>query len=366
MNEAKSVQSTIDKDNKINTVIARCSCCGGGMVFSPKHQALKCGHCDTVVDIKTSCDVMELALRNAFNSSEQWGNEEVVYRCENCGAEVVTTTMTHATSCPYCNTSHIVKSEELAGLKPNAVYPFKLTDEQAVESAILWAKKKFFAPRKFKKNLRVENVCGVYQPCFTFDSQTVSYYNGRIGKRHTRTVGSGKNRRTETYIVWRNISGTFTRSFDDVMVNTTSTYSQKTLDKLLPFDIDTLVDFEQKLLTGYVAKRHEKDLPTSWNDAKSIMDNVLQREILGQYSYDVVSYLNVDTTHSSVTYKYVMLPVYVLNYTYKNKVYSVYVNGNTGKVTGTTPVSALKVAAVVLLGIAVIGGIAYLMLTNGN
>ena len=366
MTKENGESQTFETNNKINTVTARCSNCGGGMAFSPTHQALKCEHCDTIVDIATSKDVMELAIENAFTSLEQWQSDEKVYRCESCGAEVIVTGKTHATTCPYCNAPHVVKTEDLAGLKPNAIYPFLLTEEQALDVATKWVKKKFFAPRKFKKNLRVENVKGVYQPCFTFDSQTISYYSGRVGKRHTRVVGSGKNRRTETYIVWRNISGTFTRSFDDIVVNTTSTYTQKTLDNLLPYDTNTLVNFEQKLLTGYMAKRHEKDLPTSWSDAKNIMDEVLRKEILGQYSYDVVSYLNVDTTHSSVTYKYVLLPVYILNYNYRGKNYSIYVNGNTGKVTGKTPVSALKVALTVLLGIIIIGGIAYLIYANGN
>ncbi len=366
MIEENGARETFEVDNKINTITAKCSNCGGSMAFSPTHQALKCEHCDTIVDIVTSKDVMELAIENAFNSSEQWGKEESVYRCESCGAEVIINNKTHATTCPYCDASHIVKSDDLVGLKPNAVYPFLLTEQQAVDVATVWAKKIFFAPRKFKKNLRAENIKGVYQPCFTFDSQTISYYKGRIGKRYTRVVGSGKNRRTETYIVWRNISGTYTRAFDDIMVNTTMTYTQKTLENLMPYDINTLVNFEQKLLTGYIAKRHEKDLPTSWCDAKSIMDGVLRKEILGQYSYDVVSDLNVDTTHSSVTYKYVLLPVYILNYKYRGKTYSLYVNGNTGMVTGKTPVSPLKIALTVLLGAIVVGGLAYLIYTYGN
>ncbi len=366
MSEDKGVNGTFQKENKINTITAKCTSCGGNMSFSPKHQALRCEHCESIVDVQTSKDVIELALIDAFAHAEQWSQEESLYRCENCGAEVVVTSKTHATTCPYCETPHVVKCEDLLGLKPNAVYPFVLTQEQAVENALLWAKKKFFAPRKFKKYLRAENVRGVYQPCFTFDSVTVSNYVGRIGKRYTRTVGSGKNRRTETYIVWRNISGTFTRSFDDIMVNTTSTYSQKTLENLMPYDINTLVEFEQKLLTGYVAKRHEKDLPTSWGDAKNIMDSILRKEILGRYSYDVVSYLNVSTTHSSVTYKYVMLPVYIINYTYRKKTYSLYVNGNTGKVTGKTPISPLKVALCVVAGVVVVGGLLYLIYNYGG
>ena len=366
MSEEKGAQATFDEYNKTNTITARCSNCGGSMVFSPTYQALKCEHCDTIVDIETSKDVMEIALEKAFANFNQWDKEQKVYRCESCGAQVIINSKTHATTCPYCNAPHVVKTEELIGLKPNAVYPFLLTEQQAVDNAFVWAKKKLFAPRRFKKNLRAENVKGVYEPCFTFDSQSISYYSGRIGKRRTRVVGSGKNRRTETYIVWRNISGTFTRGFDDITINTTSTYTQKTLEKLLPYDANTLVNFEQKLLTGYIAKRHEKDLQTCWNDAKNLMDNVLRNEILGQYSYDVVSYLNVDTTHCSVTYKYVLLPVYIINYNYRGKNYSVYVNGNTGKVTGKTPISPLKVAMTVLLGALAVCGIVYFIYTYLN
>ena len=109
-----------------------------------------------------------------------------------------------------------------------------------------------------------------------------------------------------------------------------------------------------------MAKRSDRTVESCWDDAKSLIDGSIRRGILSIYVYDVVSYLNVSTTHQDVTYKYVLLPVYLLNYRYGKKLYSVHINGNTGKVAGKSPVSPLRVLVAVLLGIALVGLIGFL------
>ena len=70
--------------------------------------------------------------------------------------------------------------------------------------------------------------------------------------------------------------------------------------------------------------------------------------------------MNVSTIHEGVTYKYVMLPIYVGNFNYRKKLYNFYVNGETGKVVGKTPKSPLRILFAVLCGLAVIVGVALL------
>lgn len=352
-------------DNQKDTVTSKCDGCGANMVFDPEAQMLKCPHCGSVKDFEKSEKVEEIDILKAFGEGESWKSENSVYRCENCGAVVVLASGQTATMCPYCETSHVVKSDETAGLKPNAVYPFTVTQNSALEFSKKWAKSKLFAPRKFKKNLSAENFRGVYQPSFTFDSQTSSVYHGRIGKRHTRTVGSGKNRRTQTYIVWRNISGVYDEFFNDVLINGDGDYSQKTLDKISPYDYSTIKVYDDEYLTGFMAKRSNRAVESCWNDAKVKIDGAIKRGILSRYFYDVVDYLNVSTTHSKVTYKYVLLPVYLLNYKYGKKLYSVHINGNTGKVAGKSPVSLLRVLIATVLGIALVGLLGFLLYNYG-
>ena len=350
----------VEEQSTAETVYTKCQNCGSNMVFDPETQTLKCEHCGFFSDFEKSSAVKELEIEEAFKCAENWDDEADSYRCDNCGAVVVLPRGETATICPYCSTSHILKSEELVGLKPNVVYPFTITKEQGVEQAKKWARKQIFAPRKFKKSLTAENIRSIYEPCFTFDSKTFSTYHGRVGNRRTRTVGSGKNRRTETYIVWRNVSGTYSSCFDDVMINAGTTYSQKTLDKLLPFNYDTIKVYEKKFLTGYVARRYDKPIEDAWLDAKSVMDASIRKDIIARQHCDVVSYLDVSTTHEAVTYKYALLPVHLLHFRYKKKDYAVCVNGNTGKSTGKTPVSALRVLGAIVLGLAVVAGLFYL------
>ena len=357
------------KDNVIKTEtkteVFKCKGCGNNLEFDPNSQMLKCFHCGRVEDFSKSSNVEELDVLSAFNSTEEWGDEATAYRCENCCAVVVLNKGQTATRCPYCNTSHVVLTDEIKGLKPNSVYPFTVDKKVAIEKSKAWAKSRFFAPRKFKKNLNEENFTGVYQPAFTFDSNTYSTYVGRIGNRHTRTVGSGKNKRVETYIVWRSISGTHENFFDDVLINADDSYSQKTLDKISPYDYSTIKVYDTEYLSGFMAKRSNREIEDCWVDAKRVIGGKIRRQILSKYSYDVVDYLNVNTTHENVTYKYALLPIYLLNYKYGKKLYSVHVNGNTGKVAGKTPISWLKVLLTSLLGVLVGALLFYLIYSNG-
>lgn len=364
--ENKQLNENGEYEVKVGTEHLKCSACGGNMVFDPDKQMLFCEHCGTTQIIDGQSHAVELDLNGAFFSDSKWESDQsLVFTCDNCGAKVVLNKNETAKECPFCGTGHVQETEALSGIKPNAVIPFKLGLEKAIEITKNWARKKFFAPRNFKKNLKTENVKGVYTPCFTFDSKTSSTYVGRIGKTHTRVVGSGKNRRTETYTVWRNISGTYFHNFNDILVSAGEKVDQGKLEKMSPFDTENSKTYEESFLLGFMAYHYDKEVTDMWAQAKGKMDVVLRKLILSQYSYDKVSYLNVSTCHEGVTYKYVMLPVYVGNFNYRSKLFNFYVNGETGKVIGKTPKSPWKILITVLLSMAVVAGsIALFFLLN--
>lgn len=337
----------------------KCSSCGSNMKFDPNSQCLYCEHCDNKIDFAKNVKAEEIDIRTSLSSSVKWSAEDtVVFSCDNCGAKVVLQKSETAKSCPFCGTAHVRQSDELAGLKPNALIPFTFDSDKALEYSKSWARKRLYAPRDFKKKLNADNIKGVYAPCFTFDSQTISYYHGRIGTTHTRTVGSGKNRRVEHYTVWRTISGTFCRDYDDLLITAGSKFSQKELDKISPYRTNESTVYEENYLLGFMAYHYDSELIDCWNDAKNIIDRNIRSGILSQYVYDKVAYLNVSTTHNNVTYKYVMLPVYVGNFKYRKKLYNFFVNGSTGKVNGKTPKSIWKILATIFGVMAAFIGVA--------
>lgn len=351
---------------KVDTESVKCPGCGANMIFDADFQMLYCPHCGSKKELGTSKTASEKDIMTGLAADSCWkAGETVVFRCDNCGAKVVLSKGETAKTCPFCGTAHVQKTEELAGLKPDAVLPFAFGHESALKYSKAWAKKRFFAPRKFKNNLSPENVNGVYTPCFTFDSHTYSAYYGRIGKHHTRVVGSGKNRRTETYTVWRNISGNYSDFFDDITITAGDKCGQKELDSLAPYDTNSGKEYKEQYLLGFMAYHYDHELSECWQTAKNRMDKILRQRILDQYSYDEVDYLNVSTKHENVTYKYVMLPVYVGNFTFRSKLYNFFVNGTTGKTYGKYPKSGFKIGGLILFGAAVIGIIAYFLLKGG-
>jgi hypothetical protein len=63
---------------------------------------------------------------------------------------------------------------------------------------------------------------------------------------------------------------------------------------------------------------------------------------------------------SEITFKHVLLPVWMAAYRYKGKSYRFVVNGQTGRVQGERPWSAVKIAIAVIIGLALAAGAAYL------
>ena len=341
------------------SVFIKCDGCGSNMVFDPLSQTLKCEYCGNKHEFQKDANVKELEIEQAFLADQSWNSETRAYRCENCGASFVMGSDDVAVACPYCSTSHIVQTEDLTGIKPGAVYPFLIDKSKAVEASKKWARGRIFAPASYKKNLKEENVHGVYMPCFTFDSQTYSVYDGRIGKRKTRTVRRDGKTYTETYIDWRRVSGTYEMFFDDILISA-GDIEQSSLNKIGDCARETLCVYEKKFLAGFTASHYTRDIKECWNHAKKEMDQRLRTAILNMYFCDVVDYLNVSTKHRDVTYKYVLLPFYRLNYTFKKKIYPVLVNGNSSRVTGKAPVSPFRVAIAVLLGISLLALFLYL------
>ncbi|USP69036.1 hypothetical protein LCN94_00725 [Ruminococcus sp. FMB-CY1] len=57
-----------------------------------------------------------------------------VFHCDSCGAEVVTTSSTAATTCFYCHNPVVLKGRLSGDFRPDRIIPFKLSREQAVSA----------------------------------------------------------------------------------------------------------------------------------------------------------------------------------------------------------------------------------------
>lgn len=360
-------QTTLGEIEKeqVETTLFKCPSCGNNLEFNPTLHKLVCPYCKTEKEI----DDVEVADENNFNEDvilqSDVNNDVEIYRCANCGALSEKRKDGIAFECPYCKKTNVVLEEDIKGIKPTGVIPFAVGMEKTGEIAKDWIKSKLYAPSKIKKTRFDSFFKGIYTPCWTFDSDTFSVYDGRVGNYYTVTVGSGKNRRTETRIRWRNVSGSVSRFFDDIKIQAGSTVEEKSMEKISKYNTNKAVKYENKFLAGFTAVHYSKGIKQAWNEAKEEIHDVTDQEIRQRCNADVVDYINIKTSYSNSKYKYILLPVWIGTYYFSSKPYSMIVNGVNGEIWGKYPKSPLKILLTVILGLSLVALIAF-FLWNGN
>ena len=97
-----------------------------------------------------------------------------------------------------------------------------------------------------------------------------------------------------------------------------------------------------------------------------MMENI-KREILSRYHYDRVVSFDMSTAYTNQKYMYYLVPVYKCDYKFKEKTYTTFMNGQTGKVGGGVPRSGVKIFFFVLMWVLIIAGIIVIsILTQGD
>lgn len=346
------------------TEVSNCSSCGGNTMFEPASGTLKCPFCGSEKEIeKSRKNTIEHDFLHALEKEDHsWDNEKRVFKCKNCGAETLLDTDKVADFCSFCGSSHIAITDNHAGIKPALVLPFQITKEEAVKKFKAWMKKRYFAPSKLIQTYKLDHLAGAYIPYWTFDSQTDSSFIVQIGTYYYVTVTctvveDGKPRQvTEQVrkIRWHTEHGRYSKFFDDVLVKASRNAASGLIDKVEPFHLNGLVDYKMEYLSGFLAEKYSIPLKDGWNDAKAVIDDGITNGIYEQVYGDVVNIVSVSTDYDNITYKHILLPLWISSFQFNNKVYRFLVNGQTGKVSGKSPVSAVKVSLVAGLAIAII------------
>ena len=270
-----------------------------------------------------------------------------------------------AKECPFCATPVVADTGTHRQIKPAALVPFSLTEDQAHTNMVKWLKGLWFAPNALKDYARHgRKMAGTYVPHWTFDAATRSTYRGMRGDDYwvTRTV-NGKTQR-EKRTRWRPASGRVARDFDDVLVLASRSLPKAHTDALQPWDLSALAPYRPDDLAGHSAEGYSVELEDGYGEARQIMDGVIRGDVRRDIGGDHQRISALDTDVRNVTFKHILLPVWLAAYKYRGKTYRFVVNGQSGKVQGERPWSAWKITFAVLLGLIVAGAVGFILAQN--
>ena len=357
-----------------------CESCGSDLEFHIGEQAMKCPHCGHVKQIEQRLEgeLPEQDFHVMLERIRQWREDaqakkartdpdvaeaesaHLELRCDSCGGNVEFYGTLTSTFCPYCGSPMQLEKahkSESHRIPVDGVLPFQIDGDHAKQNLFQWVNSRWFAPSRFRQERAAGKLNGVYLSYFTFDSMTQTAYTGQRGEHYYVTVGTGKNRRTERRTRWYPASGNFQRFFDDVLVLANTGLRRDFMLELEPWPLLKVVAFDQQMLAGLMARTYDIELDECFVDGKQRIDAAIQAEVRQRIGGDTQVVSSVNSRYDAMTYKHLLLPVWLLAYQHNNKTFQVFINAATGEVQGERPYSVWKILLAILLAMLLAGGI---------
>jgi hypothetical protein len=367
--------STADPQQTKTRNFFPCDTCGADMRFDPSGGQMICAHCGNTAPLVqgpwAAAKIRELDFRTAVRGDlpAPEMEETRVAKCPNCAAEVEFDPAVHAKECPFCATPVVTDTGMHRHIKPHAVLPFSFDEKQAHRAMGDWLGRLWFAPNGLKQYARKgRRMDGIYVPYWTYDADTQSRYTGERGTVYYETQRVVRDGKTTTVQVarirWQPIRGRVARFFDDVLVLASKSLPKTFTDNLAPWDLASLEPYTPEYLAGFRAEGYAVTLEEGFIEARAIMDATIRRDIRFDIGGDRQRIHQVSTEVRDVSFKHILLPVWMAAYKYRGQTYRFVVNGSTGKVQGERPYSAIKITFAVLAALVLAAVVGYLYAMN--
>ena len=161
---------------------------------------------------------------------------------------------------------------------------------------------------------------------------------------------------------WWDLDGRHHRYYSGHLVSGSRGLSQRDAERIKPFHLAALKRYQPYFLAGWLAEEYSVDRETALATCQQEFLRREQNNIAEHLPGDTHRELRVDTQFSSVNSDLILLPIYLLSYRYRDKLYRFLLNGQTGKAAGDKPLSWLRIA---LAGAAAIATVLVVLLLAG-
>lgn len=346
-----------------------CRACGAHLEFNPKAQALTCPYCNHAEKIPQSAEeVVERSYEDYLKASRAGlhvsSGAEMEVKCHACGAVIMMQAHVVTQDCPFCGV-HLQSKPHATEpfIEPTAVLPFKVDQAGAKAAFKNWIRGLWFAPNALQQIADLNKLVGMYTPFWTFDAMTLTFYHGQRGTHYwvnedyVANVNGRNERRTRRvqHTRWQSVSGSVRHWFDDVTVLASRGMPSEYAQDLDPWDLNALTNFKAEYLSGFRTERYQVGLEEGFGRAKQLMSPTLHALICRDIGGDAQRVERATTEYSGITFKHILLPIWISAYRYGGALHRILINARTGEVQGSRPYSPWKIAGAVVVGLIVLG-----------
>ena len=290
-----------------------CPTCGGRMLFTPAGTSLACESCSRLQRLNTATPGagQDFFVAMANGTGFRRTVSVKTFQCQGCGASFLLPPSELSATCAYCGSVHVLGMHQQRELvEPDAVIPMAFYQEQASLYLMQWMEKEHLQPQGKVKPAR-----GLYLPVWAFDLIGSLPWSGRV-LRDRREVP---------------VSGESPAIFNAVCVPASPKLAGL-FPRLLPgYRLASAPVYDSRFLAGWPAEVYTLAMSDAALQARRICIQKIRHEIRAGHG-EIIDLRYSASAISITSYRLILLPVWVTEYSFEEKTRRVVINGQNGTV----------------------------------
>jgi DNA-directed RNA polymerase subunit RPC12/RpoP len=318
----------------------------------------KCEVCGALIDEEDLfCANCGAEAPLAEQATREPGSREAThnFQCLGCGASMSYDASAETLRCPFCGSDGLDRQKDAKVLAPSRVVPFRLSREEAEQQLRAHLGRGFWRPGDLAESARVTKMTPVYVPYWVFRAQTHTFWTADTS--HTPVGARGD---------WYPLSGEHRGSYAGLLVGASGALTPAETAALCPFDLAGAVPPEQVDLDNATVEQFGVQRKYARPLARQGLQNLEAGAIQQKYVPGRCRNLQVNTRIENLASEPTLLPVWMMAYRYKERLFRFLVNGQTGRATGQKPTSTRKIVMAVVIGIVAVALLVLLMMICGG
>lgn len=293
-----------------------CPQCGGRMTFAPDGQLLTCEYCESRQLMGQSGRggslQQDFIAAMATRQGHIHATAQQLLVCEGCGANFLLAPDVLTGECPYCASSHVVKSQHTQELiPPGALIPFSVDERQAKGLLRQWLRN-----RPPTGPYRVSPGIGIYLPVWLFNMGGLVKWRADISR----------NRQ------WIQVEDFGLVLQNNLLVPATRRLSPACVEELQHYDLSDLKPYDPRYLSAWMAESYTVNV----GDASLIARQMAlqeQRERVIAARSESLRNLVLDSSQMMVdSFQLALLPAWLTHIESGRQKSEVIINGQNGNI----------------------------------
>jgi DNA-directed RNA polymerase subunit RPC12/RpoP len=274
------------------------------------------------------------------------------FRCSGCGASMSYDASAGQLRCPFCGSEDLAKQADAKTISPTSVVPFVVTRDEAVAKMRAWLDQGFWRPGDLRQQALLVAMTPVFVPYWVFQANTHTFWTADTSQTPRGAMGN-----------WFPLFGEHHGQHLGLLVAASGALAPAETTAISPFDLSKGVkpdgvDLDNITVEQFaLGRKYARPLARSGLEVSD--SSACQKYVPGRCRN-----MKVNVQLEGLSSEPVLLPVWIMAYRYRDRVFRFLLNGQSGAATGQAPVSYAKIAFAVGLAIAIAAVVALIALSR--